>query len=342
MKVDRKKYIRNIFIIFILGFASIYLSMGSDLDGIVDIFQHTKLLWLFVIFAVMILYYILDGLILYFFGRIYNKAYKYKQAFSNAISGTFFNGITPFASGGQFAQVYIFNKQGIPPTNAASILLMCFIVYQSVLVLFTGVIMIFKFETYAGMYDKFISLALLGFAINLCVILGLFLGAKSKAFQDFICNKVITLLGKLRILKDPEDTRFKFSEHLANFRKELKVLQQNRTVLFESFLCNLGKLLLVYSVPYFCAKALGITASIDMIPDFIGICSFVYMITAFVPIPGASGGSEGIYYILFSQILGPIGTPSTLVLWRFATYYLGLIIGGIIFSTNKEINRSEW
>ena len=47
-----------------------------------------------------------------------------EQGFKNAISGTFFNGITPFSSGGQFAQVYIFNRQGISPTNSASILLM--------------------------------------------------------------------------------------------------------------------------------------------------------------------------------------------------------------------------
>ena len=59
---------------------------------------------------------------------------NYKQGFTNAISGTFFNGITPFSSGGQFAQVYIFNRQGITPANSASILLMAFIVYQSVLV----------------------------------------------------------------------------------------------------------------------------------------------------------------------------------------------------------------
>ena len=33
---------------------------------------------------------------------------------------------------------------------------------------------------------------------------------------------------------------------------------------------------------------------------------------AFVPIPGASGGSEGVYFMLFSPILGTIGTPTTI------------------------------
>lgn len=88
-------------------------------------------------------------------------------------------------------------------------------------------------------------------------------------------------------------------------------------------------------------QSLNLNVSFIQIFDFIGICSFVYMITAFVPIPGASGGSEGVYYMLFSPILGAVGTPTTLLVWRFVTYYLGLIIGGIIFATNREINRSE-
>ncbi|WRK55782.1 hypothetical protein SD457_05395 [Coprobacillaceae bacterium CR2/5/TPMF4] len=72
-----------------------------------------------------------------------------------------------------------------------------------------------------------------------------------------------------------------------------------------------------------------------------GICSFVYMITAFVPIPGASGGSEGVYYMLFSPILGSVGTPTSMLIWRFMTYYLGLILGAVVFATNREINRME-
>lgn len=62
------------------------------------------------------------------------------------------------------------------------------------------------------------------------------------------------------------------------------------------------------------------------------------MITAFVPIPGASGGSEGVYFMLFSPVLGEIGTPTTLLIWRFVTYYLGLILGGLVFAVDREIN----
>lgn len=94
----------------------------------------------------------------------------------------------------------------------------------------------------------------------------------------------------------------------------------------------------MYSIPFFAAKALYLNVSIGQLAEFIGICSFVYMITAFVPIPGASGGSEGVYFMLFSPVLGEIGTPTTLLIWRFVTYYLGLILGGLVFAVDREIN----
>ena len=325
-KKSNKKYFLNIILILVLGATVIYFTMKDDLHASLRALTTASPLWIVISFALMSIYFLLDGINLYTFGKLYKKDYSYKQGFVNSISGTFFNGV---------------NKQGIAPTNSASILLMAFIVYQSVLVLFTAVVMIFRYQAYSSMYSEFFSLAILGFLINFFVITGLFLGAKSKRLQDFICNNIVKALSKIRIVKNYEDTSIKIARSLENFRTELNVLLKNKNVLIKSSLINLFKLLIMYSIPFFAAKALNLNVSFIQIFDFIGICSFVYMITAFVPIPGASGGSEGVYYMLFSPILGAVGTPTTLLVWRFVTYYLGLIIGGIIFATNREINRSE-
>lgn len=340
-KKSNKKYFLNILLILTLGILVIYLTMKDDLEASLTALTSASPGWIIFSFLLMGIYYILDGINLYTFGRLYKKDYSFKQGFVNSISGTFFNGITPFSSGGQFAQVYVFNRQGISPTNSASILLMAFIVYQSILVLFTALVMIFRYAKYSSMYSEFFSLAIIGFLINFFVIAGLFIGAKSKKLQDFICNNVIKFLNKIHIIKNYTDTSVKVSRSLENFRGELSILQGNKTVLIKSSVINLFKLIIMYSIPFFAAKALHLNVSFSQLIEFIGICSFVYMITAFVPIPGASGGSEGVYFMLFSPVLGAVGTPTTLLIWRFVTYYLGLIIGGLVFAVNKEINRSE-
>lgn len=89
------------------------------------------------------------------FAKVYKKDYTLKQGIVNAMAGIFFNGITPMASGGQFYQVYAFNKQGIKATYSSSILLMIFIVYQSVLVVYTSIIMLLKFVYFSKLYSGF-------------------------------------------------------------------------------------------------------------------------------------------------------------------------------------------
>ncbi|MCR1889385.1 lysylphosphatidylglycerol synthase transmembrane domain-containing protein [Longibaculum muris] len=335
-----KKYFFNIALILIIGGVSIYLSIGKQFDQVIHAFEEARISWIAVMGIVMFSYYLFDALSLWYFGLAYKKDYSFKQSFINAISGTFFNGITPFASGGQFAQVYIFNKQGIPPTNSASILLMCFICYQSVLVLYTGIVLLFKYQYFVENQPAVFSLAILGFLINFVVILGLFGGAKSKKLQNFLTHNVLRFLSKIHIVKDYESTCVKIEQYLADFREQLNFLQRNKPVLVKSCLCNFMKLTIIYSMPFFAAKALNLNVSWNQFFDFLGLCSFIYLINAFLPIPGASGGSEGVYVLLFS-FLGTVGTSSSLFLWRFMSYYMGLIIGGLVFSMNKEINRSK-
>ena len=138
--MKNKKYFINIAIIFIIGGISIYLSIGNNFEQVIHSLMQAELLWVIKLAGIMLLYYLIDALSLWYFGKTYKNDYTFKQSFVNAICGTFFNGITPFASGGQFAQIYIFNKQGIPPTLSSGILLMCFICYQSVLVLYLSLI----------------------------------------------------------------------------------------------------------------------------------------------------------------------------------------------------------
>lgn len=335
-----KKYFFNIALILIIGGVSIYLSIGKQFDQVIHAFEEARISWIAVMGIVMFSYYLFDALSLWYFGLAYKKDYSFKQSFINAISGTFFNGITPFASGGQFAQVSIFNKQGIPPTNSASILLMCFICYQSVLVLYTGIVLLFKYQYFVEDQPAVFSLAILGFLINFVVILGLFGGAKSKKLQNFLTHNVLRFLSKIHIVKDYESTCVKIEQYLADFREQLNFLQRNKPVLVKSCLCNFMKLTIIYSMPFFAAKALNLNVSWNQFFDFLGLCSFIYLINAFLPIPGASGGSEGVYVLLFS-FLGTVGTSSSLFLWRFMSYYMGLIIGGLVFSMNKEINRSK-
>ena len=338
--MNKKKYFFNILSILIFGGLAIYFSIRSDYEYVFKALLEVKLNWLLIGLIIMIFIYCIDGLILYIFGQLFNKAYRYKQALINALSGVFWCGITPFSSGGQFAQVYIFNKQGIVPSFSASILLLSFIIYQTVLVLFSALILIFRFTDYQVIYPNLIYLSLIGFLVNFSVIIGLFLGSKNKLFQNFICNNILKLLSGLKLIKNYYDSRDRLIIKLQEFRKELDYLQKNKVLIIKIVVLNIIRLTLLYSIPFILSYAMDIPISFEKLFDIISISSILYLITAFIPIPGASGGSEGVFVLLFGHVFG-VATTSTLLVWRFITYYLGLFLGGICFATNKEINYKE-
>ncbi|MDD8049464.1 MAG: lysylphosphatidylglycerol synthase transmembrane domain-containing protein [Thomasclavelia sp.] len=338
--MNKKKYIINILIILIVGGVSIYFSIGSQLKGTIESLKRAQIIWLIVAILIMLLYYLVVSLNLKVFANVYKKDYSLKQAIVNAMSGIFFSGITPMSTGGQFYQVYAFNKQGIKPTYSSSILLMLFIVYQSVLVLFTSIIMVFRYSFYSSIYSGFFSLAILGFIINFCVIASLFIGAKSKTLQNFFCKYIIKFLAAIHIVKNYDDKVIEIQQKLDSFRSELTILLKNKEVLLKSILLNFARLIILYSMPFFVAMALDVPLTVGQFFDFIGITAFIYMISDFVPLPGASGGSEGTFYLLFKNFLKS-ATSATLLIWRVFTYYMGLVIGGFIMAFSKELHQTN-
>ncbi len=339
MKSVIKKYVKNLLMIAFFTFIALYFSLKGEFSVVLDTVKNAKLIYVLVAFIIMCAYYGLEGYVLMIFGRLYNRFYTFKQGVVNSFVAAFFNGITPFQSGGQFAQIFVFNKQKIAPKFSASILLLNFIVYQSVVVLYSLVVVILKYSYYRSHFSNFFSLALLGFGINFFVICSLFVGAKSKSLQNFFVNVVLKIGAKVHLVRDYETEAHKVNQHLEDFRRELKTLQKNKRMLIQVSTLNIIKLTLLYCIPYFCAKSLNLDVSQIKLTEFIGVTSFVYMITSFIPIPGASGGSEGTFIIMFGYLLGSVGAKGSMIVWRFVTYYSILIVGAIVFGLDQDINR---
>ena len=60
----------------------------------------------------------------------YSKKLKFQQIFQLTLITQFFNGITPFSSGGQPMEVYYLSKSGIKPAKGTNIILQNFIFFN--------------------------------------------------------------------------------------------------------------------------------------------------------------------------------------------------------------------
>ena len=332
----KKSYILNIALIFVISGISLYLSVGSEVSTVFTTITTAHPFWLFILCFIMFMYYVFDGLATMIFARLYKKDFTLKEGFVNGQIGR----ASCRERGGQFAQVFVFNNQGISPAISTSILLMCFISYQIVIMGFTAVIMIVDSAYFLDKGVGVSSMAAVGFLINAVVTLLLFAGAKSKKFQNFIIDKVVYLLSKTPLIKDYESTCFRIQNYFGEFREQMKVLQKNKKALLQTVLCNIVKLTIIYSTPFFSCLALGIKVSVTLFVQFLGLASIINLINTFLPIPGASGGSEGCYMILFG-FLGRANASSSMFLWRFFSFYFGLILGMITFIVAKDTKRKD-
>ena len=270
--------------------------------------------------------------------KCYKDDYTLKKSYIMLLITKFFNGITPFSSGGQPMQIYILKKDGIRITKATNIVIQNFIIYQLALVVF-GIIAI-GINYYFGLFEKITllkQLVTIGFLFNTLVMVGLFVISFSKSFNHFVIQKVISIFSKLKIVKNKEEKQAKWREKLDDFHEGAKYLRKNKLLFVKAFIYNLIYLALSYLMPYFVILALSDVTPLGVTPlKVICASAYVLIIGSFVPIPGASGGIEYGYYKFFGNFIFGSLLKASLLIWRTISYYLPMIIGGLLFSMKMK------
>ena len=336
-----KKILKNtaLNILLILGFTCfvLWLMLKDNFQEVSTILLHAKVGWIFFIVAIAVAYQAVIGIILTVLAKMSKPDYHFGSGLINAMVASFFHGVTPSASGGQFAQVYVFRKQGIPISESAGILWMDFILYQATMVGLVLLLLILRFGYFYSHFSSLFILVLVGFFINSLVIVGLWVVARFPFLYRWLTTSGIHLGVKLHLIKDKEKTIHNLNMQLERFGHETKRLSTHRPLILTCIALNLVRLLLYYCIPFFCALALEIPVSLSMLLDIVALASFVSMINAFIPIPGASGGTEATFVLMFSNLFGQIRATSCMILWRFASYYLIMLLGGIVFIIFKLV-----
>ena len=92
-------------------------------------------------------------------------------------------------------------------------------------------------------------------------------------------------------------------------------------------------LTLLYIVPIFIFESLK-NVDITFMQAFTA-SSFVMILGNIIPIPGATGGIEYSFMQFFGKFVKGALLSSGMLLWRFTTYLLGLIVGSVVLMFKK-------
>lgn len=332
-----KKYLLNILLIISVTAVAMYFALRDHFKEIVQAISQMNFFSLLVVLGWGMLTVVVTGLGYMFLGRHYKKDYSFKEGVIVSFVGTFFAGITPSSTGGQFGQIYVLKKQGLSYSDGASLLWADFIIFQTTMMIYVTILFILRFTHYVNL-NAWVWIVFAGYIVNVVVIVALYTLALFPKAYIWLSGKLPVWLSRLHLVKDPQAQVQKWMGQVTNFTDQIKSLSTNKEVILKTALANALRLTLYFSLPFVVSFALGIRLKFGQFVDTIALTSFVTMANSFVPLPGASGGTEVFFSMLFTGLLGKL-TGAVLLLWRVSSYYLPVIVGAVVFLVFK--NRAD-
>ncbi len=326
----------NFIFILILTFTVLFFSLKDNFFEVVKQIKNLNMIWLVVALLLTIGHWFFSSLAMYLIGKKFKSNLKINNIFKLNVVTQFFNGVTPFASGGQPYQIYALKKERLSLVDSTNISIETFVTYQLALILLGSVAIISNkiFNIFPEVsFLKF--LVLIGFLVNLFVGLGLFTISLAQKFNHFILKHLINLGSKLKLVKDKDKTIENFNNHIKTFHDGTKNLLQDKKNLVIVVILQLISLITYYLVPLAILYSMGDYNSFDALISIV-TTSYVMIIGAFVPLPGGTGGLEYSFLTFFGNFISGSKLTTLMLMWRFCTYYFGVLAGAFVLNLNRR------
>ena len=330
----KKKFI-NIILIIIFTLIVLYFSLKDNYDEIIELLLNSDIRWLFIGYLFVLSYTFLKSVVT---NDIINKFKKFdiKKTFDLQLMTFFFNAITPFSTGGQPFQVYTLKKNKLSLSDGTNVIVQESIIHQIALIVvgFLAIIVneIFDIYKFEGIILTFL---ILGFGLNILVIFLLFLISHSNKIDKLITKYIVKLLTFLRIIKNKEILN-KLHNTIDNFNYNSKILLKDKKRFIKLILINCLALLCLYVVPLTILFSFNNYVSFDGMIAIV-LVSFISIISSYVPLPGGIGGQEYLFILMFGIYVNQPLLSSLMIMWRFITYYLPMIVGAVIFNVKNKV-----
>lgn len=337
-----KKHLWGVLIVLAISAFVLYTDLKSTpLSEILGTAHGLNIWALIMVFGLMLLSYVCEAGILATLAHRKDEPKRSAWSFLRIpIIQALFNAITPMSTGGQPSQLAAMIQMGMESGRSTSILLMKFIIYQIVVFFAYVFTIIFGFHT---VMTKFAGLAVfiaIGFLIHISSIIFLLAIMFAYRFTKRATNWGMDLLGRFMKKERVENWRKATLEKIDTFYAESQKLKKEKNKLVIASVLTILQLLFFYSIPFMVLTALNVPCSWSSVTQ---MNIMIIMFMAIIPIPGASGGAEYSFQTLFSTFISSHGALIlAMFVWRFATYFFGMILGifGWIFKP-KRIKSTE-
>ena len=317
----------------------------ANISNIIEM-QGAKLWWLVGGVGIYVLYMLSQMLMYLVLIKDLTGKTRVKLAYDVAVTGKYYDNVTPVAVGGQPMQIVRLSQNGVSPGVSTSIpiikLLVNSIVNMVLAVLFFAFGLPHLPHT-SALNDMLLLilevLGVIGLVVTVFATLFMVLISSGSLVTRSTISFFIRLGYKLKIVKNYRLTLKKVVNQVSEYKTSMSYLWKKKKLLFKMIGLAVVECLTYAVMPYFVVQAFMTEVSTVAPMMFLFVCLVKYYICAmsssYIPLPGGTGLIEIAFIFLFGMVVND-NIVWALLAWRFLSYYL-ILIHGFIHELSKII-----
>ncbi|MDD4003103.1 MAG: flippase-like domain-containing protein [Clostridia bacterium] len=295
--------------------------------------SFSKILMVLLMLGIVILF---DSFKYIYLIWVTTKKFRPFTSFKVGIVGRYYDSITPLATGGQPFQMYYLSKRDVPVGVASSIPLLRYFTGQLAIMFIALYLMFFVplSERVTGVLDMTTfsvtkSAAYIGLAVtSFLPMFIMFLSLMPKLGKKVTAG-ILKLGSKLKLVKNYDLKYNKVIKHVDEFQNSMRYFSSNAVHIIILMILTAVEYIAFLSIPYFICLAFGETASLQLYLSILALNVFTTFAVTLMPTPGTSGAAETVFLLIFRALFSQ-GAFWAMLIWRFMTYYIFIIIGLIV------------
>ncbi len=327
-----KKYLKGIlnglFFALLIGLTLYFLLKDQELPKIFDACRRAKPGYLLAGIILVIIFVCSESVIIHYMMR----TLKYKAPLKNCIRysfiGFFFSCVTPSATGGQPAQVYYMNKDGLDISVSSLILMVVTVAYKGVLLILSGL----AFFTERGFIQKHLGsvryILLYGIIVNGIFIAFLLVVIFKTSIVQICSRKAVHWLAEWKLVKHEQERMDKISVSLDRYHAGAMYLKSHGMVLVNVFLITIVQRVSLFAVTWLVYRSFGLHGT--NVWQIICLQTIISLSVDMLPLPGGIGASEASFMVMFAGIFGTSLVLPGMLLSRGISYYILVLLSGIV------------
>ncbi len=241
--------------------------------------------------------------------------------------------VITFGAGTLVAEVMYFRQRGLSTSQSMGVTSIHMMLYKLGVISMSFVGLLFAFPVLLAKMSYMVPVVIIGLVVTSLVVFVIFLASANQRFHHWL----MVLANRLFKSESAKKRIDSFNEQIESLRETVREIMTDRTNVIKLVGINVLKLIPWYVMPYVIfydehQLSLMLTMSLVAMASVVG---------GIIPSPAGIGSFDFIFVLLFSPLVGRVDAASGLLLYRFGTYVIPVLLGMFYVARNKEQELKE-